>query len=163
MLRSRPRLSGVLPASIAFVAVAAAAAVIADQGRREFDVVARKYAYRISGANGPEIAVAQNDRVHITFSTEDIPHSFTIEDTPASHYRIMKRAEPGKPVSFDFRADTAGRFRFYCSLTIDDGCKAMQGVLSVKSESETRARRRQPPGVAGMLLRRPTDRPSVGD
>ena len=65
----------------------------------------------------------------ITLHAEDIPHSFTIEESP---YRIMKRAEPGKPVSFDFRADQPGRFRFYCNLTADEKCKDMQGTLVVE-------------------------------
>jgi len=158
MLRSRRGFSGLLPATVAFLAVAAAGAVLAGQGRREFDVVARKYAYRVSGSNAAEIAVSQNDLVHIAFSTEDIPHSFTIEDGQGSHYRIMKRAEPDKPVSFDFRADTAGQFRFFCSLTIDSGCRKMQGMLIVKPASETRSR----PDAAGTLLRRPAAPPSAG-
>ncbi len=161
MSRSRLRRSGVVPASVALVTLAALGAILAAQGRREFDVVARKYAYRVSGG-GAEIAVTQNDLVHITFSTEDIPHSFTIEDAGGSHYRIMKRAEPGKPVSFDFRADTAGRFRFYCSLTIDDGCKKMQGLLNVRPASETRAPDRLG-DVAGRLLQMPGARPPAGD
>jgi heme/copper-type cytochrome/quinol oxidase subunit 2 len=73
--------------------------------------------------------VRQNDLVRIHFSTEDIPHSFTIEDAP---YRIMRRAEPGKPVTFDFRADQAGRFRFFCNLTLEDGCRDMAGTLIVE-------------------------------
>jgi len=111
--------------------VSAGVALVAQSGRRDFDVVARKYAFRVSGSEGPEIRVSQNDLVHVNFSTEDIPHSFTIEDQNDSHYRIMRRAEPGKPVSFDFRADTPGRFRFYCSLTIDEKCRDMQGTLIV--------------------------------
>lgn len=126
--------------------------VVADQGRREFEVVARKYAYRVSGSNSAEIRVSQNDLVRIVLSTEDIPHSFDIEDTQGSHYRIMKRADPGKPVAFDFRADTAGRFRFYCSLTIDDGCKNMQGLFIVQPASATRAPV-WPPAVARLLHR----------
>ena len=149
----RLRPAGVLAVLAAFVALSTAAAVLAEQGRREFEVVARKYAYRVSGNNSAEIRVTQNDLVRIVFSTEDIPHSFDIEDTPGSHYRIMKRADPGKPVAFDFRADTAGRFRFYCSLTIDEGCKNMQGTLIVQPANETRARRGLP--AVATLLRTP--------
>jgi hypothetical protein len=36
-------------------------------------------------------------------------------------YRIAKRVQPGKAVQFEFRADTTGTFRFYCSLTGADG------------------------------------------
>jgi heme/copper-type cytochrome/quinol oxidase subunit 2 len=161
MHRSRRRLIGVVPAGVAFVAIAAAGAVLAAQGKREFDVVARKYAYRVSGSNSAQISVTQNDLVHIAFSTEDIPHSFTIEDTGGSRYRTMKRAEPGKPVSWDFRADSAGQFRFYCSLTIDDGCKKMQGLFIVKPGSETRASN-PPRDAVGTLLRMPAARPSAG-
>ena len=101
------------------------------QARRDFDVVARRYSFTVSGSDRAEIHVAQNDLVRVNFSTEDIPHSFTIEDHDDSHYRIMRRAEAGKPVSFEFRADAAGRFRFYCSLTTDPKCKGMSGTLIV--------------------------------
>jgi heme/copper-type cytochrome/quinol oxidase subunit 2 len=46
-------------------------------------------------------------------------------------YRIAKRAAPGNPVTFEFRADRAGTFPFYCNLTIDDGCREMRGELVV--------------------------------
>jgi heme/copper-type cytochrome/quinol oxidase subunit 2 len=134
-----PRRSG-SNATVAIIGVAlvsivsAGVALVAQSGRRDFDVVARKYSFRVSGSEAGEIRVSQNDLVHVNFSAEDIPHSFTIEDHPDSHYRIMRRAEPGKPVSFDFRADTPGRFRFYCSLTIDEKCKDMQGTLVVDAK-----------------------------
>lgn len=117
-------------------AIVGAGVLLAAQSRRDFDVVAHKYAFRVSGSDTAEIRVTQNDLVRVTFSTEDIPHSFTIEDHNGSHYRIMRRAEPGKSVSFDFRADTAGRFRFYCSLTIDEKCKDMQGTLIVDPKAD---------------------------
>lgn len=162
MLRSRPRPGVVaLPATLVLMAISAAGAVPAGQDRHEFEVVARKYAYRVSGSDSPEIRVAQNDLVRITFSTEDIPHSFTIEDTQGSHYRTMKRAEPGKPVSWDFRADSAGRFPFYCSLTIDDGCKKMQGLLIVAPRTQSRGL--VPPAGAGRLLQTPAAPQPAGD
>jgi heme/copper-type cytochrome/quinol oxidase subunit 2 len=111
--------------------VSGAVVLVAQSSRRDFDVTAHKYAFRVSGNDAGEIHVSQNDLVHVNFAAEDIPHSFTIEDHANSHYRIMRRAEPGKPVSFDFRADTPGRFRFYCSLSIDEKCKDMQGTLVV--------------------------------
>jgi heme/copper-type cytochrome/quinol oxidase subunit 2 len=118
----------------ALAAVVVTGIVLVAQSRRDFDVSARKYSFRVSGSDNAEIRVMQNDLVHVSFTSEDIPHSFTIEDHGDSHYRIMRRAEPGKPVSFDFRADTPGRFRFYCSLTIDDKCKDMQGTLIVEAK-----------------------------
>ena len=115
-------------AAAALLLFVGAAVTLAEQSRRDFDVVSRRYAFDVAGSDSAEIRVMQNDLVHINFSTQDIPHSFTIEDAP---YRIMKRAEPGKPVSFDFRADQPGRFRFFCSLTADERCKEMNGTLIV--------------------------------
>lgn len=123
-----------LSAAAVLAAVVATGVTLAAQSRRDFDVVARKYAYRVEGNNTPVIRVSQNDLVHITLSTEDIAHSFTIEDKDGSQYRIMRRAEPGRPVSFDFRADTPGTFRFFCSLTIDEKCRDMQGTLIVEKK-----------------------------
>lgn len=115
-------------ALLALIGLASFRRLRAAQTRRDFSVVARRYAYRVNGSDTPEIRVMQNDLVHITFSTEDIPHSFTIEEPP---YRIMRRAEPDKPVSFNFRADAPGRFRFYCNLTADEGCRGLAGTLVV--------------------------------
>ena len=112
--------------------IVVAGVALAAQARRDFDVASRRYSFTVSGSDRAEIRVSVNDLVRVNFSTEDIPHSFTIEDQGDSHYRIMRRAEAGKPVSFDFRADTAGRFRFFCSLTIDPKCKGMQGTLIVE-------------------------------
>jgi heme/copper-type cytochrome/quinol oxidase subunit 2 len=89
---------------------------------REFHVVARKYSY-----SEPRIEVRQNDLVKITLEAADIPHSFTIDEP----YRIAKRAAPGHPVVFEFRADRVGTFDFYCNLKTDDGCRKMKGQLLV--------------------------------
>lgn len=120
-----------LTLAIVLAGVVTTGVLLVAQTRRDFDVVARRYSFTVSGNDRAEIHVAQNDLVRVTFSTEDIPHSFTIEDHSDSHYRIMRRAEAGKPVSFEFRADAAGRFRFYCSLTTDPKCKGMSGTLIV--------------------------------
>ena len=66
--------------------------------------------------------------MQIKFTAKDVPHSFTI-DVP---YRISKRAAAGQTVVFEFRADEAGRFRYYCNLTQDDRCRKMQGELVVR-------------------------------
>src|SRR5436190_17511360 len=95
----------------ALIGAGGSAIAATSQARRDFDVVAKRYTFKVSGSENGEIHVNQNDLVHVTLSTDDIPHSFTIDEAP---YRLMKRAEPGRPVSFDFRADTPGRFRFYC-------------------------------------------------
>jgi len=86
-----------------------------EQGRHEITLTAKRFAF-----SPPRIEVAANDVVKITLVAEDIPHSFTIDE-----YRIEKRAAPGRPVTFEFRADKAGTFPFYCSLTIDDGCASV--------------------------------------
>jgi len=123
-----------LAVATGLLAVVVAGATLLAQSRRDFNVTARKYSFTVEGASTPVIRVMQNDLVHITLSTEDIAHSFTVEDKDGSQYRIMRRAEPGRPVSFDFRADTPGTFRFYCSLTIDEKCRDMQGTLIVEKK-----------------------------
>jgi heme/copper-type cytochrome/quinol oxidase subunit 2 len=126
--RSSSRLAfGVVAFALtAVVGVSLAAAV---QARRDFEATARRYTFDVSNSGTSEIRVMQNDLVRITLRAEDIPHSFTIEDAP---YRIMRRAEPGRPVTFDFRADQPGRFRFFCNLTADERCREMQGTLIVE-------------------------------
>ena len=92
-----------------------------EGGERKFTISAHKYAF-----NPARIVVQQDDLVRISLSTDDIPHSFTVD-----RYRIAKRVEPGKPIVFEFRADQPGRFPIYCNLTADDGCKKMVGELIV--------------------------------
>ena len=107
--------------------VGGAIALVA-QNRRDITVTGRKYSYRAGDSD--VIRVQKDDLVRITFSAEDIPHSFTIDE-----YRISKRAEPGKPVSFEFRADRAGEFAIYCNLTIDERCaRDMKGRLVVEGK-----------------------------
>ena len=92
-----------------------------DQERREFSITARRFEF-----SPPRIEVVQGDIVKITLVAEDIPHSFTLAD-----YRIAKRAAPGSPVTFEFRADRVGTFPWFCNLTIDDGCRQMRGEFVV--------------------------------
>jgi heme/copper-type cytochrome/quinol oxidase subunit 2 len=120
-----PRVFGpVFIIGLALTFVVEGAIVLVAQNRREVSVAARKYSF------GGEVRVQKDDLVRITFSAEDIPHSFTID-----RYRISKRAEPGKPVTFEFRADQAGEFEIYCNLTIDDQCgQKMKGKLVVDAK-----------------------------
>lgn len=101
------------------------------QAKREFGVTAQKYRFVITGSERAEIRVTQDDLVHVTLTSDDIPHSFTLPD-----YRIQKRVEPGRDVTFEFRAEKVGRFEFYCSLT-NDRCReqGMTGVLIVTPKS----------------------------
>ena len=114
------------------VAALGVAVVIAGgayaQSKKDFAVTAHKYGFRVDG-RGADIVVQQDDLVRITFATDDIPHSFTLEDET---YRIMRRAEPGRPVTFEFRADKPGRFPFKCTLAADPGCRDMAGLLIVE-------------------------------
>lgn len=94
-----------------------------DGGRREVTIVAKKFAFEPA-----VIEVDENDLVKITMRTDDIPHSFTLDA-----YRIARRAAPGQPTTFEFRADRAGSFPFYCNLKLEDGCKDMKGTLVVRA------------------------------
>ena len=89
--------------------------------RRAFTVVAR------DGRFEPDrIDVSKNDLVTITLRSEDGPHSFAIDA-----YRVMKRAGAGQSITFEFRADQAGRFEYYCNLSSDERCRTMKGTLIV--------------------------------
>ena len=108
-----------LAASVLFLVSIAAQ----DQGQvREFNVSGNHYAFTPAS-----IAVNKNDLVKITFTAQDMAHSFTIDD-----YRIVKRAGAGQTVTFEFRADRAGSFTFYCNLSADEKCKEMKGTLTVR-------------------------------
>ncbi|MEX2270075.1 MAG: cupredoxin domain-containing protein [Vicinamibacterales bacterium] len=98
------------------------AAGFAAQGKREFTVHAKRFAFTPA-----RIEVGQDDMVKVTFTADDIAHSFTIDE-----YRIAKRAEAGQTVTFEFRADRPGNHPIYCNLTNDEGCKRMHGELVVK-------------------------------
>ena len=108
----------------AFVLVLAVFGLLAqaqEGGERRFTISARKYAF-----SPGRLDVRQDDLVRVSLSTEDIPHSFTIDK-----YRIAKRVEPGRPIVFEFRADQPGHFPIYCNLAADDGCRKMVGELVV--------------------------------
>ena len=108
-----------LTASVLFLVKTAAQ----DQGQvREFTVNGNHYAFAPS-----TLTVNRNDLVKITFTAQDMPHSFTVES-----YRIMKRAGAGQTVTFEFRADQAGSFSYYCNLSQDEKCKDMKGTLTVR-------------------------------
>jgi heme/copper-type cytochrome/quinol oxidase subunit 2 len=106
------------------VAVAVASTAAQDHGptARPFTVNVRKYAF-----DPPRIEVDQDDLVKIELTSADIAHSLTIDE-----YRIAKRVSPNHPVTFEFRADKPGTFRYYCNLQIDDGCRGTRGELVVR-------------------------------
>lgn len=106
------------------IAVTAALAGAQEQApnRREFTIVAKDHVFTPN-----QLDVSQDDLVKITLKSEDRPTSFAIDA-----YRIVKRAAGGHSTTFEFRADQAGTFTFYCNLTRDPGCKDMKGTLTVK-------------------------------
>jgi cytochrome c oxidase subunit 2 len=106
-------------ASVLFLVSAAAQ----DQGQvREFTITGNSYTFAPAS-----IQVNRNDLVKITFTAQDIAHSFTLDD-----YRIVKRASAGQTVTFEFRADRNGQFTFYCNLSQDAKCRDMKGTLTVR-------------------------------
>ena len=129
MFQGQARRSFRALAGAAVVALAIqGAGTLEARAKHEFQISARKYTYHVSGVDRPEIHVREGDVVRVTFSAEDIPHSFTIDEP----YRISKRAEPGTPVTFEFLADKPGTFAFYCNLAIDERCrKELRGTLVV--------------------------------
>jgi heme/copper-type cytochrome/quinol oxidase subunit 2 len=94
------------------------------QNRREFTIIAKDHTFTPN-----KLDVTQDDLVKITLTSEDRPASFAIDA-----YRIVKRVAGRTSVTFEFRADQAGTFPFYCNLTKDTGCKDMKGSLHVRSK-----------------------------
>jgi cytochrome c oxidase subunit II len=101
-------------------------AIAQDQApnRRDIAVVARDYQFIPA-----RIDVSQDDLVRITLTSADRPYSFAVDA-----YRILKRAGAGQTIVFEFRADQAGTFTFYCNLTSDPRCRDMRGALVVASK-----------------------------
>jgi len=130
--RSTARAAAASFAVLLVVAVAGDAHARA-QSRREFTVIARKFSFQVQGQDTPEIRVVVGDVVKITFEAADIPHSFTTEET-TPHYRIDRRAEPGKPATFEFHADQVGTVPIRCTLTIESRCKEMKASLVVTAK-----------------------------
>jgi heme/copper-type cytochrome/quinol oxidase subunit 2 len=127
---------GITRCSLAFALLGAGGALLAgspvarllaqDQApnRREFTIVAKDFHYAPT-----RIEVTQDDLVKLTVRSEDIAHSFTIDE-----YRIAKRIPAGGSTTFEFQADRPGTFSFYCGLTSDPGHKMMRGQLVVRGK-----------------------------
>jgi heme/copper-type cytochrome/quinol oxidase subunit 2 len=91
--------------------------------RREFTITAANHRFTPN-----RMDVSQDDMVRVTLKSEEQTYTFAIDA-----YRIVKRAAQGQAVTFEFRADKAGTFEFYCNLTSDPACRAMTGTLTVKA------------------------------
>jgi heme/copper-type cytochrome/quinol oxidase subunit 2 len=109
------------PLLCALAIVATLAAQDRAPNRRDVILIARDHQFIPN-----RIDVTQDDLVRITFTSEGRPTSFAVDA-----FRILKRAGAGKTIVFEFRADQAGTFTFYCSLTSDPGCRDMKGTLVV--------------------------------
>jgi plastocyanin len=110
----------VLAVAVAIVATAPLAGHVAAGQRNTSaqDDRRREVALRVTdaGFEPARIDARLNDIVAITLTAGDTPHGLSLDE-----YRVAKRVEPDKPLRFEFRADTTGTFRFYCSLTGSDG------------------------------------------
>ena len=91
--------------------------------RREFDLTASNYRF-----SPDRLEVTQDDLVKLTVRSTDVAYSLTIDE-----YRVSKRVPAGGTVTFEFRADRPGTFRFYSNLTSDSRHRGMGGVLVVRS------------------------------
>lgn len=89
---------------------------------RDVTIVGDRFAF-----SPPRIEVQKDDLVKVTFTAQDIAHSFAIDS-----YRIVKRAGAGQTIVFEFRADKPGVHTFYCNLSQDERCKNMRGELVVR-------------------------------
>ena len=114
------------PAATRLLAASTALSPRQDQApnRREFTIVAKDFQY-----SPTRIEVTQDDLVKLTVRSGDIAHSFMIDE-----YRISKRVPAGGSTTFEFQADRAGTFPFYCALTSDPGHKMMHGELVVRAK-----------------------------
>jgi cytochrome c oxidase subunit II len=90
--------------------------------RREFTIAAKDFHY-----SPDRLEVTQDDLVKLTVRSEDIAHTFTIDE-----YRIVRRVPAGGTTTFEFRADRPGTFSYYCSLTSEPGHATMKGQLVVR-------------------------------
>jgi heme/copper-type cytochrome/quinol oxidase subunit 2 len=108
-------------ASLAAMLATPLAAQDQAPNRREVAIVARDFQFIPN-----RIEVVQDDLVRVTLTSEGRAHSFAIDA-----YRIVKRAGAGQTIVFDFRADQAGTFTFYCNFTSVPQCREMKGTLVV--------------------------------
>jgi plastocyanin len=90
--------------------------------RREFDVTAANYKF-----TPDHVEVKQDELVKLTVRSTDVAYSLTIDE-----YRVSKRVPAGGEVTFEFRADRPGTFKFYSDLTSDARHQTMKGSLVVR-------------------------------
>ena len=118
-----PRASAPTPLGTNAQAVPAAAQDQAPN-RREITIVEKDFHY-----TPDRIEVTQDDLVKLTVRSTDVAHGFAIDE-----YRIAKRIPAGGSDTFEFRADQAGTFPFYCNLTGEPGHQGEHGQLVVRGK-----------------------------
>lgn len=91
--------------------------------RREFSLAIRDHRFEPD-----RIEVLQDDLVTLTVTGDNVAHSFVIDE-----YRIARRVPAGGTATFQFRADRAGTFPFYCNITSEPGHGAHRGQLVVRT------------------------------
>ena len=94
-----------------------------DQAPTRKDITIVVKDYRFSPAR---VEVAVDDLVRVSVQSEDVAYSFTVDE-----YRVAKRVPAGGIVVFEFRADRAGTFPYYSSLTSDARHTKARGELVV--------------------------------
>lgn len=96
-------------------------------GTKHFEITASRFEFEPD-----RIEVAQGERVVLTLRSADVTHGIAIKA-----FKVEKLIPKGsKPVSVDFVADKAGRFRFDCSEYCGAGHKGMKGLLLVTAKDE---------------------------
>jgi heme/copper-type cytochrome/quinol oxidase subunit 2 len=106
--------------------------------RRDFNILAHKYAYDPS-----VITVNQGDEIHIKFASRDVTHGFFLEgyDIDAlseagksgilfRHPSVTGNFTPAEEITF--KADKRGKFRYRCSMTCGYMHPFMMGVMIVR-------------------------------
>lgn len=73
------------------------------------------------------LTVKKGQPVKITFTTTDVPHSFSLPD-----FNVNVPLQPGQPAVAEFTPDKAGTFTFACRVFCGAGHSGMQGQLIVE-------------------------------
>jgi heme/copper-type cytochrome/quinol oxidase subunit 2 len=74
----------------------------------------------------PVLRVNQGDRVRLTLRASDVVHGFHLDG-----YGLQQRVEPGLSREIEFVADSAGKFRYRCSVSCGTLHPFMIGELVV--------------------------------
>lgn len=104
-------------------AVGSSLATGREQGGRSRQVAVSA---TMCGYDPTHVEVNRGDLITVLFHANDVAHSFVIDD-----YRIAKRAQAGQTVTFEFLAERAGQFSYYCNIEHQHTCTPSWGLLVV--------------------------------